>query len=101
MVAIPRRVRRGSILEPPHTAPVIKKNKASPVGYKRTTPIIWQPTALGIADAARSLRVSKRTIEIAVKAKELPAYTPTWGARRKRILTVDLITWVRTYWLKG
>ncbi len=52
------------------------------MGYKRRSPFFWTPTALGVADAARSLDVTKRTIEMAIKAEQLKAYVPTWGTRR-------------------
>jgi hypothetical protein len=58
------------------------------------------PVALSILAASVALGVPKALIRGALKNSELKSYTPRTGIKRPRILTDDIVRWVRETWVQ-
>jgi hypothetical protein len=66
------------------------------MGYKRITKL-W-PLAVSVSDAGRVLGVAKSVIERALSDGVFECRVPPHGMKRPRILTEDLVRFVREHW---
>ncbi|HUE11513.1 MAG TPA: hypothetical protein VMQ54_11270 [Steroidobacteraceae bacterium] len=58
------------------------------------------PLALSILGAATTLGVRPELIRAAVRNGELKMYRPPMGVKRQKLLTDDLVKWVREKWVQ-
>jgi hypothetical protein len=69
------------------------------MAYQKLTRL-W-PVAMSKSDVARIIGCSKKVVERAVRDLQLPLYVPPTGPRTPRILTEDVVRWIRDKWLRS